>query len=90
MDGEVRQLKDGFFGVPVAALEFLAFDLNDDSSGKSQVPIEPRPPKAPSVGHNIKLVVATRRKFTEGGKFEDWGVSMAADNLEGCNCLLVA
>lgn len=35
MDGEVWQLKDRFFGVPVAALEFLAFDLNDDSSGKS-------------------------------------------------------
>ena len=90
MDGEVWQLKDRFFGVPIAALKFIAFDLNDDSSGKSKVSIKPRPPKTPSVSHNIELVIATCLEFTEGSKFEDWGVSVTADNLEGSNCLLVA
>ena len=35
MNGKVWQFKDRFFCVPVAALELFAFDLNDDSSGKS-------------------------------------------------------
>ena len=90
MDGEVWQLKDRFFGVPIAALKFIAFDLNDDSSGKSKVSIKPSPPKTPSVSHNIELVIATCLEFTEGSKFEDRGVSVTADNLEGSNGLLVA
>jgi len=90
MDGEVWELNDRFFGVPITTLKFFTFDLDDDLSSKSKVSIEPRPPQTASVSHNIKLVIATCCQFAEGSKFEDWGVSVAANNLEGSNCLLVA
>ena len=90
VDAERWHVHDGGLGVPEVTVDLVVlFTLNDDLPRESKVSVEPSSPEAATVELDVHLLVAKGILFLGmRSKFDNWGVSVASNNLEKVNTLV--
>ena len=81
MNSQIRDLQNGFLGLPKLRCELLAILVND-STTQNQVPIKPSMPQSSSISRYVELLGGFEFSLGDGCQSQTWAVSMGTNNLE--------
>jgi len=82
VNAEIGDIANRSFKVDELGVKGAIVFLDDDSTGKSEISIEPGSEKTTTVGLNASLVETVLGKLREGGESQAWGISMGTNDLE--------
>ena len=81
MNSQIRDLQNGFLGLPKLRCELLAILVND-STTQNQVSIKPSMPQSSSISRYVKLLGGFEFSLRDRCQSQTWAVSMGTNNLK--------